>query len=309
MNAIGLDWAVKASGWTKHLSYGLGLSSCGCFFSIDCLPVIEALYQRHMGPHNTYKPKHPYPININELKHGVRPPIDSPERAPFDEMQAKCQNGLATSIWISRAHTLHVYPTNYLCGMMSNPSYEVYKCRQRSLMAERASPCPLVLGSGRKVSLAISADLPRPFSGVRQREMGLHICVDADLGTPKARVADASVEVPSIASGRDPMIAKSASGIRMYLGGVEFVNASLRQHLTSPDPHTSEVGAAGTAITMALPLDGLLRELHIFSDSPMTIYCDSQSTIFASRSAAAVKRSVWIERRSVVLRELVELQT
>ena len=38
MNAIGLDWAVKASGWTKHLGYGLGLSSCGCFCSIDCLP-------------------------------------------------------------------------------------------------------------------------------------------------------------------------------------------------------------------------------------------------------------------------------
>jgi hypothetical protein len=118
--------------------------------------------------------------------------------------------------------------------------------------------------------------------------MGLHVFVDADLGTPKARAADASVVVPPIASGRDPMVAtadaKSVSGIRMYLGGVEFVNSSLRQHLTSPDPHTSEVGAAGTAITMALPLDGLLRELHIFSDSPMTIYCDSQSTIFASRS-------------------------
>ena len=140
-----------------------------------------------MGAHNTYKPKHPYPMNINELKPGVRPPIDSPERAPFDEMQAKCQNGLATSIWISRAHTLHVYPTNYLCGMTSNPSYEVYKCWQHSLMAERASPCPLVLGSGRKVSLAISADPPRPFSGTRQREMGLHIFGDADLGTPKAR--------------------------------------------------------------------------------------------------------------------------
>ena len=265
-----------------------------------------------MGAHNTYKPKHPYPMNITELKPGVRPPLDSPERAPFDEMQAKCQNGLATSIWISRAHTQHVYPTNFLCGMMSNPSYEVYKAWQHSLMAERASPCPLVLGSGRKVSLAISADPPRPFSGIRQREMGLHVFVDADLGTPKARAADASVVVPPIASGRDPMVAtadaKSVSGIRMYLGGVEFVNSSLRQHLTSPDPHTSEVGAAGTAITMALPLDGLLRELHIFSDSPMTIYCDSQSTIFASRSAAAVKRSVWIERRSVVLREFVELR-
>ena len=40
----------------------------------------------------------------------------------------------------------------------------------------------------------------------------------------------------------------------------------------------------------------------------MAIYSDSQSTIFASRSTAAVKRSVWIERRSIVLCELVELR-
>ena len=117
-------------------------------------------------------------------------------------------------------------------------------------MAERASPCPLVLGSGRKVLLAISADPPRPFSGVRHREMGFNMFVDADLGTPKSRPADASVIVPPISDGRDPAVAtkdaKSVSGIRMYLGGVEFINSSLRQHLTSPDPHTSEVGAAGT---------------------------------------------------------------
>ena len=125
--------------------------------------------------------------------------------------------------------------------------HELHECIH-SRMAERASPCPLVLGSGRKVSLAISADPPRPFSGTRQREMGLHIFVDADLSTPKARAPDAdpTIEVPSIASGRDPMVAtadaNSVSGIRMYLGGVEFVNSSLRQHLTSPDPHTSEVG-------------------------------------------------------------------
>ena len=131
--------------------------------------------------------------------------------------------------------------------MMSNPAVQVLAAFAH--VAERASPCPLVLGSGRKVSLAISADPARPFSGVRHREMGFHMFVDADLGTPKARVADANVEVPPISSGRDPAIAtadaKSVSGMRMYLGGVEFTNAALRQHLTPPDPHTSEVGAAG----------------------------------------------------------------
>ena len=44
----------------------------------------------------------------------------------------------------------------------------------------------------------------------------------ADLGTPKARAADANVEVPPIASGRDPAVAtsdaKSVSGIQSYSG-------------------------------------------------------------------------------------------
>ena len=47
MNVIGIDWACKASNWKKHLGYGLGLSACGCFCQVDCIPVIEALYQRH----------------------------------------------------------------------------------------------------------------------------------------------------------------------------------------------------------------------------------------------------------------------
>ena len=170
----------------------------------------------------------------------------------------------------------------------------------------------LVLGSSRKVSLSISPDPPHPFSGVRHREMGFHVFVDADLGTPKTRALGQDVVIPPISEGRDPTLAtieaKSVSGIRIYLDCIEFISSSLRQHLTSPDPHTSEIGAAGTAISMALPIDGLLRELHVFSETPIPIYCDSQSTVFASRSAAATKRSVWIERRTIVLREFVELR-
>ena len=74
-------------------------------------------------------------------------------------------------------------------------------------MAERASPCPLVLGSGRKVPLSISADPPRPFSGVRHRKMGFHVFVDADLGTPKSRALGPDVVIPPISEGYDPTLA------------------------------------------------------------------------------------------------------
>ena len=39
---------------------------------------------------------------------------------------------------------------------------------------------------------------------------------------------------------------------------------------------------------------------------PTPVYCDSQSTVFVSRDATSVKRSVWLLRRTNVLREAVD---
>ena len=70
--------------------------------------------------------------------------------------------------------------------------------------------------------------------------------------------------------------------------------------------HASEITAAGTAVTMLMPLSGLLQEWHIFIDTPTPIHCDSQSTVFVARKTSTIKRSVWINRRAVVIREAVD---
>jgi hypothetical protein len=78
----------------------------------------------------------------------------------------------------------------------------------------------------------------------------------------------------------------------------------LRQHLTAPDSTAAEVSAAGTAVNHTVPIDGLLREWHINNtDVPVPIFCDSQSTIFISKGVTSIRRTVWLERRAIVLRE------
>ena len=55
-----------------------------------------------------------------------------------------------------------------------------------------------------------------------------------------------------------------------------------------------------------LPLRGLCQELMIPQCHPTPAYTDSQSTIFVGNRAASARLSVWLNRRSAVLREAVD---
>ena len=319
IGAIGIDWSIRSTGWTtilqdktempnKFLGYNFRMFNDNLMCEISCMGVIESLFQEHSKGRHIIQPGHPYPMNIAKLAPGIRPPEGSPELASFLETQAKFRAGVGASIWVSRAHTTHTYPTNIHCGSMSCPSDEHYKSWFHSLCYIRAHPSPLVIGCGRKASLSLSASPAKPFGGQTHRELGLHATVDADLGTPTDLERDAMVT--PIAEGllklNPTWDSKSLTGIDIFLGGVLILRYALRQHLTAPSSHASEITAAGTAVTMLMPLSGLLQEWHIFSDTPTPIHCDSQSTVFVARKTSAIKRSVWINRRAVVIREAVD---
>ena len=59
---------------------------------------------------------------------------------------------------------------------------------------------------------------------------------------------------------------------------------SLRQHLESPNSHTSEMVAAGTNVTHILPVNGALQELGVRRGKPTRTYFDSASTVFVANS-------------------------
>ena len=225
-------------------------------------------------------------MNIKEMKPGVRPAEDSPERPACDAMQSKQRTGLGVSIWASRVHLTHTLSTNLLCGSMANPFFEQHRTYKHSVMHLKHHPCPLVVGSGRLTSLTCSPTLPVPLSGGDVRELGLHVCVDSDLGAP--RQLDVGTYEPAISEGlarvHETANSKSISGIAVCLGGVTMQMLCLRQHLTAaPDSTAAEVSAAGTAVNLTVPIDGLLREWHInHTDVPVPIFV-TRSRRYSSR--------------------------
>ena len=99
---------------------------------------------------------------------------------------------------------------------------------------------------------------------------------------------------------------RSVSGAVGMLGGGAIVTVSQRQHLSSPDSHTSEVVSAGTGYTIMCPIAGVLQELRIHLGLPVPFYLDSKSAVCVATSDTAVRKSAWLLRRVAVLEDGVK---
>ena len=254
------------------------------------------------------KPKHPYPSTILQTPAGERPPDGSPELDEFLLMQEKARSAWGSSIWAMRAHAKLMFPTNFYCAFMSNPSMEAYKGWKQCIMHELAHPEPTVFGGYGHNLLTVGNEIIRPFTA-GQHELGLHAFFDANLGAP--RQSDVLLQGPVSDGTRPtdpPAFSRSMTGGVIMLGGGPLSNMCLRQHLVSPDSHTSEITAGGTVLHRLITYRGVLQELGIPQLHPSPLYTDSQSSIFAGNSAASARQSVWLNRRTAVIREAVDME-
>ena len=90
------------------------------------------------------------------------------------------------------------------------------------------------------------------------------------------------------------------------LAGASIETLMQRQHLVAPESHTIELVAAGTALHRIIPVRGLLQELFIIQELPTPLWMDSLSTWFVALDKAAVKKSIWLRRRAVMLQDGVD---
>ena len=306
MNALRVEWAIKLSRWTKVIGYAFDCNDADRTVTVSCLPVIATAVKTHTHDKSTFKPRHPYSMGIGSVGFGERPELGSPERAEYDAMQSKTKSLLGLAIWISRAHTNMVFPTNFLCGYMSNPSGEVYKHALHSLLHEYHYPTPLVFGGGGAYHSLVSVETPVPPYSLDGYNWGLHFFVDANVTTPhegmSGAIADGTPkDEATVVNG------KSFTGAIAMLGGAPIEALCQRQHLKNPDSHIAEVTAGGTCLNLAYTHRGVMNELRLPQVEPAPVYDDSRSTIFVARDAGSVKKSVWTYRRSAVLREGVDL--
>ncbi|KAL1500369.1 hypothetical protein AB1Y20_013032 [Prymnesium parvum] len=98
---------------------------------------------------------------------------------------------------------------------------------------------------------------------------------------------------------------RSVSGIVRRFAGAAISVQSVRQHSIAIDAHSSECFTASTAACQAVAFRGMLTELRISQEVPTPIYSDSRSTLLVAQNAAALRKSIYILRRVLFMREAV----
>ena len=184
---------------------------------------------------------------------------------------------LGTGLWLSRAYPQVTPPFTLCCEFMKNPSAVVERHAKYAVMHLLASPHPTRFGGHGEYNLIARQPPIPPFS--REREMGFHVFVDGSLGR------------------------RSTSGALLMLAGGPLSVLMARQHIKSPDSHTTEVVAASSALHRVIPCRGIAQEVRITQEFATPFYMDSSTTLFVANDTHAAKKSVWIARRASALQE------
>ena len=186
-------------------------------------------------------------------------------------------------IYASNAYVQAQPPTNELCVNMQHPGGQVLKCLRYMLMHLLAHPCGPRYGGDGKFGLERpeDVDVTKPLSSPERFRFHHHF-------------SDANLKHRSV-----------SGGVGMLACG-PIQTISQRQHLASPDSHTSEVVSAGTNVNYVVPTNGVLQELRIRLGQPTPFYLDSATTVFVSKDEASIKKSVWLIRRAAVASEAAE---
>ena len=98
-------------------------------------------------------------------------------------------------------------------------------------------------------------------------------------------------------------IDRSIASILHMLGGVAISAQAFRQHSIALSAHDTECFTASTGAVQAIPIRGVLHELMLMQLVPTPIFSDSPSTRLVANYEAALKRSIYIARRILYMRE------
>ena len=283
---IETTYATTLTGWhgNKALGFTLTLDKTAGSVEMSAPDALSQLAQDVLDGAVTIKPKHVMTADFVGIESGELPPADDPSHQQVKETMASCRHALGVLIWMSNAYPQIVMPVNTLCGQMHMPHpIQTLKCIRFLVMHLVAHPFGVRYGGHGMFGLERHEDLDvsSPYSG--KKGMHFHWFNDANLHENR-----------------------SVSGAVGMLGGGAIVTVSQRQHLSSPDSHTSEVVSAGTGYTIMCPIAGVLQELRIHLGLPVPFYLDSKSAVCVATSDTAVRKSAWLLRRVAVLEDGVK---
>ena len=193
-------------------------------------------------------------------------------------MQAEARTLIGAGHWAGNWHPQILFGTNAAGKYTQNPNMAVVTFMLAQFMYVYAHPEPPNFGGDGCDGLELAEPTVVPFTPGR-KEWGLHAACDASI------------------------MLDSVSGANAMLAGARIDTLCQRPHLTSPASHISELVAAGSALHRILPIRGILLEVSTYQDQPTPLYIDSASTIFVIADSAAVKKTMWLNRRAIILQQ------
>ena len=276
-------YATTLTGWhgNKALGFRLLCDDENNRVGMDAPDALAQLCKLMLNDTVKISPKHIMMTDIDTLEGGEIPDEGDPERGDVLKDMALTRKGLGTCIWLSIAYVKMMRPTCVLCKFMGKPSPAHRKHLNYMLMHMEHSPVGIWWGQKGRFGLEQPDELVDPVAGVN-KPMYFHY------------FSDANVEMPSY-----------TGGVGMLACGPVLVICQ-RQHHTTPGSHASELTSGGTNVDQTVPLNGLLQELRIRLGKATPFYLDSSTSVFVSTNDKAAKKSIWMQRRAIVLQETVK---
>jgi hypothetical protein len=278
---IQVVYATTMTGWHGNKALGFLLECCAVEkrVTLSAPDMIDQVGDALLKDCVVITPKHIMTEDFDDIPAGVVPAVDDPMYKSVLADNAMCRHAIGVYTYASIAYPHLVMPNSVLGKNAAYPHCRTLKGLRHMAMHLRANKRSASYCTYGVVGLERSADdeLIAPH-GVR-RPVYLHAFVDANLKSYSR-----------------------TGGVAMLACGT-IHTVSQNQHLASPCSHTSEVVAASTFFNHLVPTIGSLQELGIMQGVACPYYLDSKTTVFVANDDKGVKKSVWLIRRTAVLRD------
>ena len=281
--AIQVTYALKFSGWQRMLGAEADVTDHDTYAVVTphCQTYLEHIIQVHVRDKGRVliTPRHIMSKDgLAAMSPGNCPDVGQPGRTEYLSMQAETRTLIGAGHWAGNWHPQMIFGTNAASKYTQDPNLAVHTFMLQQFMYVYAHPEPPNFGGKGCNSLELAEPTVAPFTPGK-KEWGLHVACDASI------------------------MLDSISAANQMLAGARIDTLCQRPHLTSPASHISELVAAGSSLHRLLPVRGILLEASIYQDQPTPLYIDSASTIFVIADSAAVKKTMWLNRRATILQE------
>ena len=276
---VAVKYAMKIGPFAKFVGFTYDIDLQSRTVTKHCLDYLKRLHDLHCSDLSC-EAKHIMRTDVATIPKGVRLDASDVEFAGQERVHKSGLSLIMALNWAVQAYPAAVFPVMCYTRHSQLVSQQVYTHAKHTL------------------NNMIKKHRPKRYGGLGCRDLeepdGV-ATVPPVIGRDKYwhfhGFADASPGIPSITS------------VMFFLAGAPIVDVGNSQHVQANDATTAEIVAAGTAMALGTPVRELLHAIGVKQLLPTSLYLDSSSTCFVINDNGAVKNSLWMARRIVVMQD------